>query len=252
MIELGSRRNQEDCIYPPLGGACFVERLFILCDGLGGHERGEVASSVVCDTMSRFVLNHSSEEEIFRDDIFIQALAAAYDALDFYDDDGDRKMGTTLAFLMIHAGGAFVAHIGDSRVYQIRPSRGDNQARIVFKTIDHSLVNDLVKAGELNTEDAKTFPHRNVITRAMMPHQQIRSAADIAHLTDVQGGDYFFLCSDGILEHLVDEDLLFILTKDGMTDNEKMEMVRQVTADSKDNHSAHLVHILNNLSGMYT
>ncbi len=241
--ELGQRENQEDSLFPALGKSTPDDRLFILCDGMGGHEKGEVASATVCETISSAILSAWNPNKALSDELFLQALSAAYDALDAKDNGEERKMGTTLTFLCLHANGATVAHIGDSRVYQLRPASKKSPARIVFRTQDHSLVNDLVKIGEITEEEAKHHPQKNVITRAMQPCQEHRAKADIAHLTDILPGDYFYMCSDGMLEEASDENILNIITKPNVTDEEKQEMLRQVTEDNKDNHTAHLIHI---------
>ena len=241
--ELGQRQNQEDSLYPALSKSTSDDRLFILCDGMGGHEKGEVASATVCETLSRVIRSAWHPGEVLSDELFLQALSAAYDALDAKDNGEERKMGTTLTFLCLHASGATVAHIGDSRIYQLRPASKNTSARIVFRTQDHSLVNDLVKIGEITEEEAKHHPQKNVITRAMQPCQEHRAKADIAHLTDILPGDYFYMCSDGMLEEASDENILNIITKPNVTDEKKLEMLRQVTEDNKDNHTAHLIHI---------
>lgn len=241
--ELGQRGNQEDSLFPALGKSTPDDRLFVLCDGMGGHEKGEVASATVCETISRVILSTWHPDEALSDELFLQALSAAYEALDAKDNSEERKMGTTLTFLCLHTNGATVAHIGDSRVYQLRPASKKSQARIVFRTQDHSLVNDLVKIGEITEEEAKHHPQKNVITRAMQPCQEHRAKADIAHLTDIQPGDYFYMCSDGMLEEASDENILNIITKPNVTDEQKLEMLRQVTEDNKDNHTVHLIHI---------
>ena len=241
--ELGQRQNQEDSLFPALGKSTPDDRLFVLCDGMGGHEKGEVASATVCETIRSTILSAWNPNEALSDELFLQALSAAYDALDAKDNGEERKMGTTLTFLCLHANGATVAHIGDSRVYQLRPASKKSPARIVFRTQDHSLVNDLVKIGEITEEEAKQHPQKNVITRAMQPCQEHRAKADIAHLTDIQPGDYFYMCSDGMLEEASDENILNIITMLGKTDDEKIDMLRQVTEDNKDNHTAHLIHI---------
>ncbi len=241
--ELGQRANQEDSLFPALGKSTSDDRLFVLCDGMGGHEKGEVASATVCETISSTILSQWHPGEALSDELFQQALSAVYDALDAKDNGEERKMGTTLTFLCLHANGATVAHIGDSRVYQLRPASKKSPARIVFRTQDHSLVNDLVKIGEITEEEAKHHPQKNVITRAMQPCQEHRAKADIAHLTDIQPGDYFYMCSDGMLEEASDENILNIITKPNATDEQKLEMLRQVTEDNKDNHTAHLIHI---------
>lgn len=241
--ELGQRTNQEDSLFPALGKSTSDDRLFVLCDGMGGHEKGEVASATVCETLSRVILSAWHPGEVLSDELFLQALSAAYDALDAKDNGEERKMGTTLTFLCLHASGATVAHIGDSRIYQLRPASKNSPARIVFRTQDHSLVNDLVKIGEITEEEAKHHPQKNVITRAMQPCQEHRAKADIAHLTDILPGDYFYMCSDGMLEEASDENILNIITKPNATDEQKLEMLRNVTEENKDNHTAHLIHI---------
>lgn len=241
--ELGQRTNQEDSLFPALGKSTSDDRLFVLCDGMGGHEKGEVASATVCATLSRVILSAWHPGEVLSDELFLQALSAAYDALDAKDNGEERKMGTTLTFLCLHASGATVAHIGDSRIYQLRPASKNTSAHIVFRTQDHSLVNDLVKIGEITEEEAKHHPQKNVITRAMQPCQEHRAKADIAHLTDILPGDYFYMCSDGMLEEASDENILNIITKPNATDEQKLEMLRNVTEENKDNHTAHLIHI---------
>lgn len=241
--ELGQRTNQEDSLFPALGKSMSDDRLFVLCDGMGGHEKGEVASATVCETLSRVILSAWHPDEVLSDELFLQALSAAYDALDAKDNGEERKMGTTLTFLCLHSSGATVAHIGDSRIYQLRPASKNYPARIVFRTQDHSLVNDLVKIGEITEEEAKHHPQKNVITRAMQPCQEHRAKADIAHLTDILPGDYFYMCSDGMLEEASDENILNIITKPNATDEQKLEMLRNVTEENKDNHTAHLIHI---------
>ena len=241
--ELGQRANQEDSLFPALGRSMPDDRLFILCDGMGGHEKGEVASATVCETISRVILSTWHPNEALSDELFLQALSAAYDALDAKDNGEERKMGTTLTFLCLHANGATVAHIGDSRIYQLRPASDTTPAHVVFRTQDHSLVNDLVKIGEITEEEAKHHPQKNVITRAMQPCQEHRAKADIVHLTDIQPGDYFFMCSDGMLEQSTDDNILNIITKPNVSDEHKLEMLRQVTEENKDNHTAHLVYI---------
>lgn len=241
--ELGQRENQEDSLFPALGKSTPDDRLFILCDGMGGHEKGEVASATVCKSISKTILSRWHPGEILSDELFQQALAIAFDELDAKDDGEERKMGTTLAFLCLHGGGATVAHIGDSRVYQLRSASKKSAARVVFRTQDHSFVNDLLKIDEITEEETKHHPQKNVITRAIQPCQEYRAKADIDHLTDIQQGDYFYICSDGMLEEVSDENILNIITKPDATDEQKLEMLHQVTEENKDNHTAHLIHI---------
>lgn len=238
MLEQGQRENQEDSLYPPFTGAPSDSSLFILCDGMGGHAAGEVASQTVCDVMSQYVAAHPREDGLFGETDFYAALDAAYSALDAKDTEEVKKMGTTLTFVKFHSGGCFTAHIGDSRIYHIRPSEG----RILHVTRDHSLVNDLVRLGELTPEEAKTSRQKNVITRAVQPHQDQHTKADCLDITDLAVGDYFYMCSDGMLEHSEDEEIVNILSLP-RPDEDKIAILRGATKDNKDNHSAHLIRI---------
>ena len=239
ILELGKRDNQEDSLYPPFTGEPSEGCLFILCDGMGGHAAGEVASQTVCDTMSQYIAAHPRKDGFFDESDFYAALNAAYDALDAKDTEEVKKMGTTLTFVLFHAGGCFTAHIGDSRIYQIRPSEG----RILHVTRDHSLVNDLIRLGELTPEEAKTSRQKNVITRAVQPHQDQRTKADCLDITDLEIGDYFYMCSDGMLEQAEDEEIVNILSLP-RPDEEKIGILRGATKNNKDNHSAHLIRIV--------
>jgi len=243
--ELGTREKQEDSIFPEYGKAKTSDRLFVLCDGMGGHSAGEIASGTICQTMGQSVLNRCPDVEgVFTDDTFQSALDDAFDALDTKDNGATKKMGTTLAFLKLHAEGATIAHIGDSRVYHIRSGKDVDDTKILFQTRDHSLVNDLVRIGELTPEEAKHSKQKNVITRAMQPCMEYRPKADLYHTHDILPGDFFMLCSDGILEQMEDDNLRFIFSDGGGNVDNKIDILKKVTADNRDNHSAIIVHVL--------
>lgn len=237
--ELGKRANQEDCIYPIEGKATEDDRLFLLCDGMGGHEHGEVASQSICKSLSSFLLQHAVASEGLEDKLLSDALSYAYQELDKLAIAGDtRQMGTTLTLLYFHSNGCTAAHIGDSRIYHLRPS----SHTILYKSRDHSLVYDLYQAGELTYEEMKTFPQKNVITRAMIAGDRNHPKPDVIHISDIQPGDYFYICSDGMLEQMEDEELLDVFYAN-VRDEEKRQMLISETSDNKDNHSAYIVHI---------
>lgn len=252
IYELGQRANQEDAIFPKYGAVQDSDRLFILCDGMGGHESGEVASSTVCAAMSRSVLRsmEGQEEQEFTQEMLLQALDDAYDALDQKDNGADKKMGTTMTFLKFHRKGCTIAHIGDSRVYHIRPGKDATDTQILFQTRDHSLVNDLIEVGELTPEEAKTFRQKNVITRAMQPNTDRRCKADIQEITDIRPGDYFYMCSDGMLEEMEEEHIRFNFSAQTGTDENKIRILVEATSQNQDNHSAIVVHILDVEGGL--
>lgn len=249
--EFGQRKDaqgnphQEDSVFPAFGRQKDSDRLFILCDGMGGHDAGEVASSTVCEAMSKTILSHGAEaNSAFSDAMLQEAIDAAFDELDKKDTGAVKKMGTTMTFLKLHDKGATIAHMGDSRVYQIRQGETKNDTKIIFETEDHSLVNDMIKIGELTPEEAKHSKQKNIITRAMQPHMERQPKADIKHTVDIKPGDYFYLCSDGMLENMEDEFIPYYFSRQIATDEERVEALTKATAENKDNHSAIIVHIL--------
>lgn len=235
--EQGNRKNQEDAIYPRIGEATVDDKVFILCDGMGGHERGEVASNLVCDVLSSYIHDHWDGVG-FTDSLLLDALNATMNELDKLNDDSDRRPGTTLTLLIFHVGGVFAAHIGDSRIYHIRPKRHI----VLYKSRDHSLVYDMLASGEITVRDMENYSKKNVITRALMPGLERRPKPSIVHIADVQPGDYFYMCSDGMLEKMSDRELVKLLAKN-TTDVKKYRRLVELTKNNKDNHSAHLIFI---------
>lgn len=236
--QIGRRDNQEDAIYPPSGQATADDRLFILCDGMGGHEHGEVASNAVCTSMAEYLHTHADTSAIVDDSVLLGALDAAYKQLDRADDDSTRKMGTTLCLLLFHRGGLTAMHVGDSRIYHIRPASN----RVVYQSRDHSMVYDLYQAGEISFEEMRTSPRKNIITRALQPGEDNRVRPAIVHISDIRPGDYFYICSDGMLEQMENDELRSLLSSD-KDDGEKRDELLKRTRDNKDNHSAYLVRI---------
>jgi len=239
IYELGQRNNQEDSIFPVAGAATIDSRLFIVCDGMGGHDKGEVASKTVCDALAKFVLTNVDENTYFTNEMFEDALDEAYKELDTKDvPENIKKMGTTLTFILFHKGGCFMAHIGDSRIYHVRPST----EQILYISRDHSLVFDLFRSGEIKYEEMQTHPRKNIITRAMMPGEESRVNADVANTTDILPGDYFYLCSDGMLEQMDESDILGILGSNS-PDEAKQQRLISATLDNADNHSAYIIRV---------
>ena len=244
-VDAEGNPHQEDCTFPLPGNVKDTDRLFILCDGMGGHDAGEVASATVCETMGHSVLKAQPDAEgDFTDSMFQQALTNAFEALDSKDTGAAKKMGTTMTFLKLHSHGCTIAHMGDSRVYHIRPGKNASDTRILFQTKDHSLVNDLIAIGELTEEEAKNSRQKNVITRAMQPHMEHRPKADVYHSADIQPGDYFYLCSDGMLENMENPQICYNFSETAGTDEEKVHRLTQATSENRDNHTAIIVHIM--------
>ena len=239
--ELGSRSNQEDSIFPVMGQASADQRVFLVCDGMGGLDKGEVASEAVSKALGEMANAICDVVPWFSDDDFKQCLAKAYNALDAADTKKEATMGTTMTFLCFHDGGCLVAHIGDSRVYHLRPSLGPEKG-VLLRTRDDSLVQQMYENGEITYEEMRASPKKNVILKGMQPHQMQRTTATLTHITDVKPGDYFYLCTDGMLEKMEDKELVSILAGKE-SDEQKRQRLIDATAGNSDNHSAYLIQV---------
>lgn len=234
--EKGKRENNEDSIFPMPGKVTAEDRLFIVCDGVGGAAKGEVASRLACDSLSAYFSKHQKQADE----------AAILEAFDFTQNQFDdyllkqpaaKGMGTTLVMMLVHELGLTVAHCGDSRFYHFRKNR------IIWQTLDHNITNELVRQGVITAEEAASRPKTNRITRAIQGHTVQKTKPDIHFISDIEEGDLFFLCSDGILEAVSDADLTDILSS-AQTLNEKMEIIHQICeANSRDNFSAYLIEV---------
>lgn len=237
---IGQKDNQEDALFPVPSDIKPTDHVFMVCDGMGGHENGEVASNCVAKTIGSLMSAESIADSDVTKTKFNAALQRAYAELDKLDtSESERKMGTTLTFFAVCTDGVLIAHIGDSRVYQFR------DGAIIFCTRDHSLVNDLVAAGEITPEEALTHPKRNVITRAVQPHQEYPARATFDVITDVEKDDVFFLCSDGVIEQVSDQELVAVLMDSSKSKVDALAQLEQICAvrGTRDNHTCYLLQV---------
>lgn len=179
--------------------------LAVVCDGMGGHEAGEVASALAMETIvQRF---EADDRELPL--ALVRAIKAANRAIHDAAEANIklRGMGTTCCALVLRHGSAYCAHVGDSRCYLLRD--GD----IYLMTEDHSAVMDLVHRRVISREEASHHPDKNVISRALGSHAEVDVSA-WEHPFAVLPDDAFLLCSDG-LHDLVGDDEIRDVVGDG-------------------------------------
>ena len=212
----------------------------MLCDGMGGLQGGQIASSVAVNSILSNLLAFESPEK--SDEILRKVIKKANaDVLQAAADSGIVGMGTTVTVLVINEKSAIVAHLGDSRIYQIRKGKG-----VIFQTKDHSLVNDLIDSGEITMDRAIDHPQRNVITKCIFVtgNRNDYQTPSITLIRDIQPHDIFMLCTDGVYSGFSNEKLSEILTS-----NESLEGKTKELADfcknSCDNNTAYLVEVAN-------
>lgn len=173
--------------------------LAVVCDGMGGHEAGEIASRLAVETIVKRFEGEDGDPLVH----LPKALQAANRAI-FDSSDRNPKlkgMGTTCTALVLRGGLAYSAHVGDSRLYLIRGGE------IFLMTEDHSAVMELVRRGVISREEARHHPDKNVISRALGSHREVQVTGWPQGFA-VHPGDTFLLCSDGLYDLVGDEVLL--------------------------------------------
>ena len=173
--------------------------VYVVCDGMGGAAAGEVASSLAVDEMMRVLTHRSAENPLPAD--AEQAVSAANQAILMRAERSSKLngMGTTLVALLVSESHAWMVNVGDSRGYRLRNAHAN--AHIEQITVDHSLVEEQIRMGQMSRLEALRSPLRNVITRALGTQSSI--TPDIFELEAVPG-DLFLLCSDGLTRELSD------------------------------------------------
>jgi protein phosphatase len=168
--------------------------LFAVCDGMGGHAAGEVASSIAVQTIG-------AQAPIHADDILLGAAVEAANAAVIEGaatGKGKPGMGCTASCVLIENNKMAIAHVGDSRIYLL------HHGTLVRLTHDHSYVEELVDAGEITADEARVHPSRSIITRALGSDPDMY--AD--HFTlDVSVGDRLIVCSDGLSSMVEDSEI---------------------------------------------
>jgi protein phosphatase len=164
---------------------------------MGGHEAGQIASELTCKTFIDVYLNHPSADPM-------AAMSAAVQAANRFVLDNARTfpkrrgMGTTLTALILLQDQAYAVNVGDSRIYRLR------NGELLRLTMDHTVIEEYVRAGLLTPEQAAVHPQKHVLTRAIGGDTDVRPDFEVHEL---KAGDTFLLCSDGVINHVDDDHL---------------------------------------------
>lgn len=205
ITDIGKKRTvNQDYIYcedKPIGN---LPNLFIVADGMGGHNAGDFASRYCVDTITKHIIKSKRKTPI---GILEDAIKTANEELLLKAEEQKELdgMGTTLVAATIFNDIMYVANIGDSRLYVIN----DNIKQI---TEDHSLVEEMIKTGELPRKEARFHPNKNVITRAVGASKHV--SPDYFEVS-LESGDIVLMCSDGLSNMMDDEEILNIVNENG-------------------------------------
>ena len=172
--------------------------LFVVADGMGGAQAGEVASRIAVESFQPGVEGRQPELEL-------AALAHSANARIYelsHANAAQAGMGTTLTAVYVGEHEVAIAHVGDSRAYCLR------DGELLRLTDDHSLVDELMRQGQLTPEEAVEHPQRSVITRALGPEGTVDVDTRSVH---ARGGDVYLLCSDGLTTMLSEDEIAALL-----------------------------------------
>lgn len=168
--------------------------LFVVADGMGGHQAGEIASAIAVETI--LAMNFESQVDVELEKAILKANEAILSEVDSHPELSG--MGTTIAVMVVHEQTIYIAHVGDSRIYHF------GNGKLSQITEDHSLVAELLKNGEITETEAKHHPQRNILTQALGSRNEMKIEF---HSYEVKPGEKYLLCSDG-LSNMVEENIL--------------------------------------------
>lgn len=196
------RNNNQDSIFfcdQPIGP---LPNLYIVADGMGGHNAGDMASKMAIDITVDFVRNSTIENPVA-----VLKRAMIYANNEIYKAAGSDPelmgMGTTMVAAVAQDGKLYVANVGDSRLYVI----GSEIKQI---TMDHSLVEEMIRNGELERRRGRNHPEKNIITKAMGSKEEV--CPDFFEI-DINSEDKYLLCSDGLSNMVEDDEIRDIVTE---------------------------------------
>lgn len=213
-------------------------KCFIVCDGVGGADRGEVASEIVVQKMMDYTKKkHINSEEGLRN---IVSKIKEDIAIQVSKKKELKGMATTLAFIYLSEHGLFTGHVGDSRIILI-----SNKYHGYWQTLDHSIVATMVRMGEITEDEARNHPLKNQITNAIIADaERTKGEVELNFVSDLYAGDLVFVCSDGVLEAYSETELIEVLTCESYTLDEKLFCIKEKCAKlSNDNNTAILVEL---------
>lgn len=202
ITDIGRKRSaNEDSVFASLEPIGLLPNLFIVADGMGGHNAGEVASSFCVDFFVNRLLEIKSGTPV---DIIKKAIESTNKELLHRANSSSEfmGMGTTFVVATIIDNTLYVANVGDSRLYTI----GSVLKQI---TEDHSLVEIMVKTGEIDKEEAKTHPKKNIITRALGANHEVYADFFEVSLEDIS---YILMCTDGLTNMVDDNEIMDIIS----------------------------------------
>ena len=234
LTDVGQKRtNNQDYANQFVNRAGMI--MILLADGMGGHRAGNIASEMAVTDLGAAWLDTQIDAINGVREWFAEHLATENQKVHQFGQDEEYKgMGTTLEALAIIGTQAIYAHVGDSRIGLVR---GDSYRQL---TSDHSLVNELLKAGQITPEEAERHPQRNIITQSIGQRSEVPPDVGMISLED---DDYIILNSDGLSNMISESEIYDIMTSDLSLSEKAETLIRFANnAGGLDNITVALIH----------
>lgn len=228
------RNSNQDCVFCEENEIGRFPNLFLVADGMGGHQAGDLASRMCVNEIAAQISKMEARTPVSAFETAIrEANTKVYQKS--LENVAFSGMGTTLVGAVVEESTAYIVNIGDSRLYLLHET-------LQQITVDHSLVEEMVQSGEIQKEDMRTHPNKNIITRALGTDSNVRP--DCFEIK-VEEGDVILLCSDGLTNMV--EDAAIEATLREYRDDMKLageSLVQQANeAGGRDNISVILVRL---------
>ncbi len=232
ITDVGQKRaTNQDFVFRSDEAVGNLPNLFVVADGMGGHKAGDYASHYTVETLIGTIAEDKEKNPI---KIIRKAIEKANKKVleKSLSDEGLAGMGTTVVVATVIGHYLYVANVGDSRLYLITD-------KITQVTKDHSLVEEMVRIGEINREQARNHPDKNIITRAVGIGKEVK--IDFFDMR-LEKGDLILMCSDGLSNMLEDDEIEKIIKKGGDLSEIAGELVRRANQNGgKDNIAVVLI-----------
>ena len=228
-----TRAVNQDYIYASVEGIGCLPNLFIVADGMGGHKAGDTASRYTVETIKELI---AGSEETDALSVISEAVKSVNTLLikKAGESEDYQGMGTTLVIASIFGNVLRVANVGDSRLYVI-----DDE--ITQITRDHSLVEEMVLAGQLSRSEARTHAKKNVITRAIGGEEEVEPEM---FSVDLKENSKILMCSDGLTNMLEDDEIMRIVKNSPDIEEAAAVLIDRANANGgKDNISVVIVEL---------
>ncbi|WP_151621094.1 Stp1/IreP family PP2C-type Ser/Thr phosphatase [Streptococcus intermedius] len=234
LTDVGQKRtNNQDYANQFVNRAGMI--MILLADGMGGHRAGNIASEMAVTDLGAAWVDTQIDSINGVREWFAEHLETENQKVHQFGQDEEYKgMGTTLEALAIIGTQAIYAHVGDSRIGLVR---GDSYRQL---TSDHSLVNELLKAGQITPEEAERHPQRNIITQSIGQRSEVQPDVGMISLED---DDYIILNSDGLSNMISESEIYDIVTSDLSLSEKAETLIRFANnAGGLDNITVALIH----------